>query len=180
MNDAPGDPFELLRQLADRYRRGAAPLPQETVQPDRWYGVAFRVGEDYLLGNMGEVQEIMPVPPMTRVPGVKSWVRGIAGSRGELFAVVDLRAFLREEPSEPGQRARVLLARHGEVASGLLVDEVLGMRRFENENWSERKEGVSSVVDAVTRGVFRDQGTCYGLVDIPSLLTREDFLNVRV
>lgn len=180
MNDGSQDPFDVLKELEARFRLGAAPLPQETVQPDLWYGIAFRIGNDYLLGNMGEVEEIMPLPQMTRVPGVKHWVRGLAGSRGELFAVVDLPAFLGRESSDAGQRSRVLLVRHGEVASGLLVDEVLGMRRFEKRNWSERKEGVSREVGPVVKGIFQEESAAYGLVDIPALLTRDDFLDVRV
>ena len=37
---------------------------------------------------------MLAVPPLTRVPGAKTWVKGIANVRGQLLPVLDLRQYL--------------------------------------------------------------------------------------
>ena len=65
------------------------------VSLEEWVGVGFRLGTERFLVPRGEVREVLMVPPaITRVPGAKSWVRGLANVRGHLLPVVDLKEFL--------------------------------------------------------------------------------------
>jgi twitching motility protein PilI len=78
-----------------------------------------------------EAREVMGVPsPMTRVPGAKAWVLGLANIRGQLFPIIDLRAYLGSGQTPTSRNSRVIIVNHRDVPAGLLVDEVLGFRRF--------------------------------------------------
>jgi twitching motility protein PilI len=58
-----------------------------------------------------EVREVLMVPPaITRVPGAKSWVRGLANVRGHLLPLVDLREFLGSGVGGTERSARALVA----------------------------------------------------------------------
>lgn len=80
------EPFDVLLNLEKRCQQNALRLPAAGEAGDKWVGVGFRVGGDKLIAAMSEVEEILDVPEYTKVPGVKSWVVGIANVRGELAA----------------------------------------------------------------------------------------------
>ena len=56
-------------------------------------------GELYLVARE-EAREVLGVPaPLTRVPGAKSWILGLANVRGQLLPIIDLRAYLGSGPT---------------------------------------------------------------------------------
>ena len=67
---------------------------------------------------------------LTRVPGAKPWVRGLANVRGHLLPIADLRGYLGGGDAQADRTARVLVANSTEFPVGLVVDEVYGFRRF--------------------------------------------------
>lgn len=123
-------PILLLQDIESRSRSHAAGLPQQEEARDEWSGVSFRVGGYKLATPLGQVVEILTLPDLSRVPGAKSWVMGIANVRGNLLPIIDLHNFLHGVQTSVKKRSRVLVLNHEGVFSGLLVDEVMGMRRF--------------------------------------------------
>jgi len=69
------------------------------------------------------------VPPITPVPLTRSWFRGVANVRGNLYSVVDFAAFVGVGNVEITDRARlVLLGERLRSAAALLVDRSMGLR----------------------------------------------------
>ncbi len=90
--------------------------------------VGVRSGAVEWLVDLRDAQEIIPLPPVTRVPLVQPWLRGLANVRGGLITVVDFAA-LRGEPATPlavEARLLVLAPRYG-VSAGLLFDRSQGL-----------------------------------------------------
>ena len=85
--------------------------------------LAFRAGSASWLVALPDAGEVLPVPALTAVPLTQGWLRGMANVRGNLYAVVDLAAFLGERQTPSGPRNRLLLVgqRHA-MNSALLVD----------------------------------------------------------
>ena len=93
-------------------------------------------GELYLVARE-ETREVLAVPPgLTRVPGAKTWVKGIANVRGQLLPIIDLRQYLGSGVTPNTRNVRVIVVNHREVPAGLLVDEVLGFRRFSESEFT--------------------------------------------
>src|SRR5256885_14526090 len=128
-------PFELLAELERRGRAVSAQVSQEGAAGKEWVGVALRMAGDLYLAAREETREVLGVPAsMTRVPGAKAWIKGLANVRGQLLPIVDLRLFLGSGMTPVTRDTRVVVVNHREIPAGLLVDEVLGFRRFaENE-----------------------------------------------
>jgi len=90
--------------------------------------VAVRSGAMAWLIDLRDAQEIIPLPPVTRIPLVQPWLRGLANVRGGLVTVVDFAA-LRGDPATPlavEARLLVLAPRFG-VSAGLLFDRSEGL-----------------------------------------------------
>lgn len=172
-------PYELLLAMEERARAAAARREGKNAQgAGEWIGVGFRLGADRFVADRADVKEVMSVPDaMTRVPGAKSWLRGIANVRGQLITIVDLKAFLGGGISLPDRRARVLVAASRDVPTGLLVDEVLGFRRFSATDY--RSESVAPTIrcEAYLQGSYRRGAEVWPYFRLPKLLADELFLS---
>ena len=88
-------PFELLKELEKRSRAVTASNVPEASPGREWVGVAFRMGGETFLVAREETREVLGYPAaVTRIPGAKSWVKGLANVRGQLLPMLDLRQFL--------------------------------------------------------------------------------------
>jgi len=145
-------PFELLKELDRRSRESQH--GQEASGTGEWVGVAIRSAGQQWLVPREEVREIMEFPQTTRVPGARDWIRGITNVRGRLVPVVDLLAFNSEGPTDIRRASRLIVVNHAEIPAAILVDEVLGFRRFavKEFNETEQAENESFVLGRCQRG----------------------------
>ena len=127
------DPFEVLADYERRSLAHVAGLPEQLDAPGLWRGVGYRIGKRRLASGFDEVVEILPMPPVTPVPGAQPWMMGVANIRGSLLPVVDLKQFLEGERTVLHESQRVLIVRQpgGDVA--VTIDELFGQRSFLEE-----------------------------------------------
>jgi twitching motility protein PilI len=124
-------PFELLAELERRGRAVTASAAADAAQVGEWVGVALRMAGELYLVAREEAREVLGVPAqLTRVPGAKSWILGLANVRGQLLPIIDLRAYLGSGATPNARGSRVIVVNHRDIPAGLVVDEVLGFRRF--------------------------------------------------
>ena len=123
-------PFELLAEI-ERRSRQAHSGPGSSAMPAEWVGVGFRIGEEQFVASREHVREVLMLPEdMTRVPGARRWLLGIANLRGHLLPLIDVKLLLGSGRTTLRRTTRVISVNHREVPAGLVVDEVLGFRRF--------------------------------------------------
>jgi len=131
-------PFELLRELERRSRQALTGAANVDGDSEEWVGIGCLLGDERYLVSRDQVREVMMMPAnVTRVPGSREWVAGLANLRGQLLPVFDLRTFLGAGNSRGARTARVLVASHNEMPVGIIVDEVFGFRRFLRAEFSE-------------------------------------------
>ncbi|HHX35711.1 MAG TPA: chemotaxis protein CheW [Gammaproteobacteria bacterium] len=171
-------PYELLVQI-DALCRGQSPgLPAQQEVAQSWSGIGFRIANQHFVAPMSEVAEVLHEPRYTLLPGVKSWVSGVANVRGRLLPVMDLCGFFGTELSSTKKLRRLLVVEHRDVFAGLTVDAVFGMQHFDVDSYSETLPDIDTVFAPFVHGVFvRDQQSW--LVFSPHALARDEkFLDV--
>ncbi len=173
-------PYAILQDIEFRSRTKALGLPQQIEVRRTWSGVGFRLGSTYLLSKLEEVDEILVSPEMTRVPSALSWVKGIANIRGMLLPIMDLRDFIDGEAIQTGRKTRIILIKKGEFVSGLMVDEVFGMRHFFEEERTENVPEVSDNLKKYLQGAFRKGNMHWGIFNMDNLAADPGFLQVAV
>ncbi len=123
-------PFQLLCAMEQRALASGA-VVGESPAAREWVGIGFRIGEENFLAPREEVREIIACPAsIARVPGARPWIAGLVSLRGQLLTLVDLQGYLGGPVIRLGRDSRVLVLNHRDLGAGLLVDEVLGFRRF--------------------------------------------------
>lgn len=151
---------ELLATIVERSASHKNSLPESDAQGTSfWRGISFSLsGVDYLV-PIDEVVEIIPIPETTKVPGVKTWLKGVANLRGVLLTLIDLQEFLGRSSSRNVLTQRVLVLDQKGSYLGLIVDEVTGMQHFEQKDLKEEGLTADAAVAPYVIGAFeRDQG----------------------
>jgi twitching motility protein PilI len=130
-------PFETLLDYEVRSLAHDPGRPEMVEAAGHWRGVGFRLGQRRLVSSFDEVVEILPLPPVTAVPGAHPWMLGVANVRGSLLPVVDLKQFLEGERTvvHEGQRCLVVRQAGGNVA--VIIDELFGQRTFNDTHRAE-------------------------------------------
>ncbi len=171
-------PYELLRTIEQRSREKARGLPQQIEVRRTWSGIGFRFGPHHFVAPMGEIAEILEYPPLTRVPSALPWVRGIANVRGSLLPIMDLKGFVTGEQTELTKRSRVLVVHRGDVHTGLLVDEVLGLRHFFDEEKQPDTTGLEPALQDFVEGAYRQGEQDWGVFSVDRLIDNPRFREV--
>jgi twitching motility protein PilI len=170
-------PFELLKELEKRSRTVATANPPDAAAGREWVGVACRMGGETFLIAREETREVLGYPAViTRIPGAKSWVRGLANVRGSLLPMLDLRQFLGSGSTTPGRNTRVVVVNHREIPAGLIVDEVLGFRRFAEAEFNAEAPPTVIRCDTYLAGAFRRGGEVWPVLSLKSLVESQSFL----
>lgn len=167
--------LDLLRNIERRSREEGAGLPQHRDLTRYWEGVVFHTSGIRLVVALGEVSEILShVPVMSRVPGAKSWVKGVANIRGNLLPIVDLQEFLGGRPIILGRRSRVLIINREGLSAGLLVANVMGLRHFPEHGWGEETR-VSEAIRPFVAGGFAQNDEDWPVFSIQRLTSDTGF-----
>jgi twitching motility protein PilI len=170
-------PFELLKELEKRSRSVTAGNAPDAAAGQEWVGIAFRMGGETFLVAREETREVLGYPAVvTRIPGAKTWVRGLANVRGQLLPMLDLRQFLGSGTTTPQRNTRVVVVNHREIPAGLMVDEVLGFRRFAESEFNDEPPPTVIRCDSYLAGAFRRGGEVWPVLSLKNLVESQSFL----
>jgi len=172
-------PFEYLQTLARKGEALAGNLPVQAEQKEAWKGVLFEIRGHRLLAPMDEVAEIVTLPAVTRLPGVKSWAYGMANMRGNLLPVMDLQGFLYgDNLARDSRRQRLLVINHQGVYAGLVVESVQGMKHFWVDDRVMELPREDEALNPYLDGAFRGGEEHLAVFSPWRLAQDERFLNV--
>lgn len=169
-----------FKKLLDYEERSAGFEPGKGLgekKAGEWAGVVFRIGQDNMTCSIDRVHEFLPPPPLTRVPGTKKWILGLANVRGDLVTVVDLSNYLTGNKSGITTRSRLLAATLRGRPVGLLVDEVIGQRNFAIVDASQPRIEESSPLYGYINREFRSGKETWQELDLDVLFSTPEFLN---
>jgi len=172
------DPFALLRDMQQQSMANTIGLPQEVQAAVLWSGVGFRLGEMQLVAPLDQVLEVLPSPAITLVPGTKPWLKGVANVRGNLLTIVDLCEYFGKPPVFVDDRARLMVMNVPGLNTALLVNEVLGLRHFDEETERQDLSGLDDPVMAHLSSGFLRDGALWGVFDMNSLADNPAFRHV--
>jgi twitching motility protein PilI len=180
MDENAKHPIQLLHDIEQLSIRVAKGLPQREDIKEHWSGIAFRIGDFHFVAPLQQVNEILHYPALTTFPGTKSWVKGIANIRGSLVPVMDLSAYLGKRHIGVNNQSRIMVVNREHITVGLLVDEVQGLKHFDD---AEKTTSVTRFDDALkdyVQGAFRQQQNEFLVFNLDALAYHPEFYKVAV
>ena len=174
------NPLVLLKDIEESCRGCAVGLPRKSEVANEWSGIAFRLAGNNLLAPMEQVVEILDFPALSAVPLTQPWVRGIANVRGNLLPVIDLNGYLGNELTRVTDKTRVLVIDYEGLYSGLVVDEVMGLKHFLEEEYTDGDADVDAVLQPYIGYGYRRNEQIWGVFSLFTLADSQLFLQAAV
>lgn len=160
--------FQLLCDERVQFQAHRKPLPKQALNTVQWLGVGFLLSGNHFAAPLSEVSEIVNTPRLTRVPGVPAWLRGVMNLRGRLVPVYDLQAFLESDRAVSGfgNKFQVLVVSHGTFVSGVLVNRLIGLLRFSEQDGRERPQDEDALLCPYIEGYYERKAALWRIFSI--------------
>ncbi len=95
---------------------------EEDTQKGRF--LTFRMGNEMYGIEISYVTEIIGIQPITEVPELPEYVKGIINLRGKIIPVMDVRLRFKRPFQEYNDRTCIIVIDTNEISIGLIVDSV--------------------------------------------------------
>lgn len=95
--------------------------------------VTFGLGSEEFGVDIMRVQEIIRIPPITRVPKAPSYIEGVINLRGNVIPVVSLRNRFGMDRVEETDLSRIIVLQVQNKVFGITVDAVTEVLRLDTD-----------------------------------------------
>lgn len=95
---------------------------EEDTQKDKY--LIFTEGNEYYGIEIKTVTEIIGIQPITEVPELPEYIRGIINLRGKIIPVMDVRVRFNKPFQDYNDRTCIIVIEIQDISIGLIVDSV--------------------------------------------------------
>ena len=173
-------PFELLLEYEKRSVSHALGSAEEEADLGDWSGIGFKVGDIHLLTEVDDVNEVVILPELVRIPGIDTWVLGLVNIRSNLIPAIDLRSYLTGESSKLTKHSRMLVINQPGGQAGLVVDEVFGQRHFKQSQWEDVEGDDDSRIYSYCDKFFSQDDVIWNVFAMEQLVQDTKFQNASI
>jgi purine-binding chemotaxis protein CheW len=129
--------------------------------------------------DMAAVAEVVPVPPVTRLPGGPAWLSGVVNWRGRVLPVLDLRPLVGASLAPLPTSARLVVLSLADVECGVVADLVPGLLECAVAAVEPVPATAASEIGGLVHGIVDDDGPV-AVLDAASVLSlREQLPHTR-
>ena len=96
--------------------------------------VVFNSGSEEFGVEIMNVQEIIRMTNITKIPQAPEYIRGIINLRGRIIVVINLNVIMGMGSKEQTENTRIIVANIGETVMGFVVDSVSEVIRLQEKN----------------------------------------------
>lgn len=173
-------PFELLLEYEKRSVSHALGSSTEEGELGDWSGIGFKIGDMYLVTQVDDINEVVILPELVRIPGIDNWVLGLVNIRSNLIPAIDLRSYLTGESSKLTKHTRMLVINQPGGHAGLVVDEVFGQRHFKHSDSSDVEGDDASRVYTYCDKFFSHEDVNWNVFAMDQLVQDTNFQNASI
>ncbi len=142
--------------------------------------VVFMIGNEEFGVEITNVQEIIRMTSITRIPQAPNYVRGIINLRGRIIVVLNLNVIMGTESKEQDENTRIMVASIGETVMGFMVDSVSEVIRLPHKNIEPAPAVIANKLDTeYVRGVGKMEDRLLILLDLHKLLSANELHSVH-
>jgi len=135
--------------------------------------VVFRLGKEEYAVNILNVQEIIRLLNITRIPRAEKYIEGVVNLRGNIIPLINIHSKFGLETLGDEDERRIIVCQFDDIKAGMIVDEVLEVIRLN----PDAIEPVDSVYTAISsnqiKGIAKVSDRLLILLDMKKVLTDE-------
>lgn len=148
---------------------------EEDTQKDKF--LTFILGNESYGIEIKHVTEIIGIQPVTEVPELPEYIRGIINLRGKIIPVMDVRLRFRKPYREYNDRTCVIVIDIKDVPIGLIVDSVAEVLSIPESEIVSPPE-VSKNSNKYIKGIGKVDSEVKLILDCDKLLNEEEAENL--
>jgi purine-binding chemotaxis protein CheW len=145
--------------------------------------LTFKLAEEEYGLEIIKVQEIIGLMPITKVPRVPDYIRGVINLRGRIIPTIDLRAKFDLDRVEDTEKTCIIvvevMSAKGKINVGIIVDEVAEVLDVAGKEIDQAPEFGTNLHTDFILGVGIVKGEVKILLDIDKVLTTEEVQTVH-
>lgn len=152
---------------------------EEDTQKDKY--LIFSIGNEYYGIDIKYVIEIIGIEPITEVPELPDYIKGVINLRGKIIPVMDVRLKFKKEPKEYDDRTCIIVVDIEDISIGLIIDRVLEVVNIDEGNISPPPK-INSNKDNANRyikGIGKVQNEVRLLIGCHKLLKEDEIEELR-
>jgi purine-binding chemotaxis protein CheW len=147
---------EVLRERAQVLAR-VPDQAHDAGQADALKVLVFELGGARYAVETGRVLHACALPPITALPGLPNHVAGIVAFRGNVLAVLDLRALLALPVTRLAEPAALVVLQDSAMEFALLADAIAGVEHYPRASLSASLPGLGALRAGYLMGVAPDR-----------------------
>ena len=99
---------------------------EEQTEEDLQKGqfMTFQTGREYFGIGISYINEIIQMQPITAVPEVEDYIKGLINLRGKIIPVIDIRVRFKMEPLEYTDRTCIIVINVKSMVIGIIVEKI--------------------------------------------------------
>ena len=139
-------------------------------------------GEEYGIGIL-KIKEIIGMMPITAIPQMPEYIKGVVNLRGKVIPVIDLRTRFSMESVEYTERTCIIVVeiegKTSTVLVGIVVDSVSEVLNIRAENIEDPPSFGASINTGYILGMAKLEGGVKLLLDIDCVLAAEEIARIE-
>jgi len=147
---------------------------EEDTQKDKY--LIFSIGKEYYGIDIKYVIEIIGIEPITEVPELPNFIKGIINLRGKVIPVMDVRLKFKKKEKEYDDRTCIIVVEIENISIGLIIDRVIEVVSINEINISPppRINSNKDNANKYIKGIGKIQNEVRLLIDCHKLLEEEE------
>lgn len=149
---------------------------EEDTQKGRF--LTFSLGKESYGIEIKYVTEIIGIQPITKIPELPEYIKGIINLRGKIIPVMDVRLRFKKEPKEYNDRTCVIVIDIKDISIGLIVDSVSEVLTIPEQDIVEPPQMNKGFNNRYIKRIGKVENDVKLLLDCEKLLTEDELENL--
>ncbi len=149
-------------------------MDQEKKTVDEMQAVVFVLNKSYYGVPILQVQEIVKMTEITKLPNTPKFVEGIVNLRGQIIPIIDLRRRFNLPVAEVDENWKILILKIEEIQFGVMVDQISEVEKVPTSLVEVPPKVVSGVRGEFINGIAKTNNRLLILLDIEKILSVEE------
>jgi purine-binding chemotaxis protein CheW len=140
--------------------------------------VIFGVGSEYFGVEIAQVESIIKIQTITKLPHMPEFVKGVTNLRGKVLPIIDLRKRFGFVAEETDKHSRIIVVNLDQTEVGMIVDEVSEVLTVPEGAVEPTPEITTSVNSTFITGIAKLDPRLVILLNLQQVLSQREQANV--
>lgn len=142
--------------------------------------VIFAIGIEEFGVEIMNVQEIIRMTNITRIPQAPGYIRGVINLRGRIIVVINLNVVMGMQNKEQDENTRIIVASIDDTVMGFVVDSVSEVIRMPEKNVEPAPAAIASRIGTdYVLGVGKLDNRLLILLNLDKILGKKDMRSIQ-